>query len=530
MIVDDEKFVRRSIRLRIDWQKLNLKIVGEADNGKCAYEMIALVKPDIMLVDIKMPIVDGISLIREVKKNFSDIHFVILSGYDDFEYTKEAIKLGVTNYIKKPIDEKELEDTLLLIIDSLNHKNDNNKKILQIEEQLKTSSIALREKYLNDLIDGTCASNNNALVFQQSCFALFIVHLTQTTQLAANNEINRDLIVLNMDKAIEKVYQNPIKYYTFLNEDYHKEFRILLNDNRITDDSLHLTANFFLDYLTIDYSKFYSSNLPCISVSQICYKTSDIPDMYQNALKTLKCKLFYNNCNLFTYSDKRVANSVFTEYIYNLLNKIYQAIENINFLEIKLILNKIFSIQNSGEFSLELLETVILELANILNKIVIIYNVNTLGVHINEFFQPNYILDFNNLKELEDSICKSLMELFCQVPQFVESHIIDKIKQYIENNYKSELSLPRIAKEFYLNSSYLSQLFKLKTGQNISKYIEDTRIDKAKELLIALNVSVFDVAFHVGYNDANYFSKVFKKKTGYAPSKFQQDYLNGHIE
>lgn len=120
IIVDDEKLIRRSIEQRINWQKLGLTIAGTAGNGQEALELIAAVQPHIVLVDIRMPLMDGLSLIREAqRRGFDSIFFVIISGYNDFSYARQAIRLGVSDYIQKPVEEKELEQTLRQIIGKL---------------------------------------------------------------------------------------------------------------------------------------------------------------------------------------------------------------------------------------------------------------------------------------------------------------------------------------------------------------------------------------------------------------------------
>ncbi len=120
IIVDDEKLIRSSIEKRINWEKLGLSIAGMAGNGYEALELITAQKPDIVLVDIRMPLMDGLSLIKETyRRGYENIHFVIISGYNDFSYARQAIKLGVSDYIQKPVEEKELESTLQQIIQKI---------------------------------------------------------------------------------------------------------------------------------------------------------------------------------------------------------------------------------------------------------------------------------------------------------------------------------------------------------------------------------------------------------------------------
>lgn len=121
LVVDDEKFVRQNVVNVVEWEKLNLEIVALAGNGQEALELIEQFNPNIIITDIKMPLINGIQLIKLVKAKFPKTYFIILSGYDDFQYMQEAIKLGVENYIRKPIEEDELKETLAHIIDKLSN-------------------------------------------------------------------------------------------------------------------------------------------------------------------------------------------------------------------------------------------------------------------------------------------------------------------------------------------------------------------------------------------------------------------------
>lgn len=119
MIVDDEKYIRRSIINRVEWGKYGLEVVGEAADGEEAYAGVQLYQPDIILVDIRMPVLDGLGLIKLLAEEHSQIRVIILSAYQDFSYAKKAIQLGVEDYLLKPIDELELEQVLLKIIKEL---------------------------------------------------------------------------------------------------------------------------------------------------------------------------------------------------------------------------------------------------------------------------------------------------------------------------------------------------------------------------------------------------------------------------
>lgn len=526
LIIDDEKFVRKSIINRINWKKLGLDVVGEADSGQAAWDMLDLVKPDIVLVDIKMPLMSGIELIRKSREQLQNIQFIILSGYDDFEYTKEAIKLGVANYIKKPIDEKELEETLLLIINSFQHKQKNENILKELTRQVESSSAELQEGYLNELVSEGSQYSKINLDFPYPFFTMLLAHAPEIESMNLMLAQLRDQI-----SCIEEQYnlgQSPdkVKIFVFRNPEYIPEIRILANHTFPEPYKLHQLAESIRQTLINLNKKSARNYFIDTAISSSSDRVEDIPLSYREALHILKHKIFGSPHPIMDKSVIKQTDSTFTDYTYNLLTSLRHAMEYRNLSELDKTLSKLLSGKNNQEkFSVYLLESVILELSNILKKFSLKFGNDTPEQLYIRLYKPFFLLQFDSINALRDNLSGLLYSFFNDSAQMQEEHIVKRIQQFININYANDLSLQQISEEFYLNPSYLSQLFKSKTNENLSKYIEDTRIEKAKELLAKLKLSVVDVAFQVGYNNANYFSKVFKKKVGISPSHFQEELI-----
>lgn len=153
ILVDDEEEVRKSIIKKIDWSAAGFQVVGDAENGEEALERIEALEPDVVLTDIRMPYMDGLTLAERVRQRFPSTKIVIFSGYDDFEYAKRAIKLNVTEYILKPVNVEELTAILKRIKANLDDEIEQKRNVSLLRENYRKSLPILREQFLNDLIN-----------------------------------------------------------------------------------------------------------------------------------------------------------------------------------------------------------------------------------------------------------------------------------------------------------------------------------------------------------------------------------------
>lgn len=520
LIVDDEKFVRKSIINRIEWDQRELFLAGEADNGADALGLVSLVKPDIVLVDIKMPIMNGIDLIRNVKRDHPDIYFIILSGYDDFEYTKEAIKLGVANYIKKPIDEIELNDTLSLIVNQIRHQKENEEQFRDISRQIKKSKAIINEKYLNDLLYHQYSlMPEGGVEFAYPELSLLLAYIRESADTGHVREAATETVQRCISDILKAIPDYRLDAYVFPNPLHPDEIRILLNGDKLSDQPGRIAGR--LQALLQRELCPAKAGHVSISVSTVCKNLKAMPQIYLQCADQLKRKILPGQPPVLQGGDAGVTDSVFSEFVYRSVNLLKGFMEKRDLPNVNRTLEKIFDGRNDKKFSVALLESIILEIHNEIKRSVVKLDVQIPGFSVNDLFQPDYLLNFNSLAELKQDLA-SLLGRFLGLNHMEEGTLINRVRQYMQEHYAENISLSKIAQEHYLNPSYLSQLFKSKTGENISRFLEDIRVEKAKELLSSLSLPVVDVAFLVGYNDARYFSKVFKKNTGVLPSVYQE--------
>ena len=161
ILVDDEEEVRKGIIRKIDWSSLGFEVVGDAENGAEALERIEQLEPEVVMTDIRMPFMDGLTLTEKIRQKYPSMKVLIFSGFDDFEYAQQAIKLNVTEYILKPVNVEELSEILRRVKQNLDEEISQRRDAAILRESYQRSLPILREVFLNDLVRG---SANTAMI------------------------------------------------------------------------------------------------------------------------------------------------------------------------------------------------------------------------------------------------------------------------------------------------------------------------------------------------------------------------------
>lgn len=220
VIVEDEEFIRKGMVLATPWSKFNCEVIGEAKNGVEGLELIKKIKPDIVITDVKMPIMDGIIMIKELK-NYVDSEYIIISGYDDFKYAQQAIKLGVKDYLLKPIDDNEFYNTLNKVIDIVKQKKEkmrisNSKaKVELFNEYTYEKGYDSREKYIIKAVEYIKNNYNQEIVIKEVAESLFISesYLSRLFKKYTGYTFVEYLTNYRVKKAIELLKDHTIKVY-----------------------------------------------------------------------------------------------------------------------------------------------------------------------------------------------------------------------------------------------------------------------------------------------------------------------------
>lgn len=455
VIVDDEKFIRKSIRNRMNWEMYGIEVAGEAANGQEALEQISSVRPQIVLVDIRMPVMDGLAFVSEAKRRYPQIYYIMMSAYSDFEYAQKAIRLGVEDYILKPVKPAELEKVLTRIIHTLNQK--------RLESHLLQS---VEGSDIQSVLHG---SRTAALVFY-----------------AQGHEEAGILLEGAMEEAFGKMGEDRALYY--------------LKD-------------------------FSAGDMEGVAAFAEVMESSMARRAVRDSITLLIRKIFYPEKKILTVRQRADAAGIQQQKdrIQEETNCLYQPDVLNDCCRIENIMSRVISLAVDRRSTVWTIESTVAELIVLLKKI----NRNVedetdYAILFNGLQGKNFLLRYQTEADLKNRLLEAVHNSLAALGQIDDVDVTLNIKQYIRENYQSDLNAAETARRFYLNASYLSTLFKEKTGMNMGAYIEGVRMEKAGQFLQDTDCPVTEVAIRCGYSDSNYFSKVFKKYTGMTPRQYRE--------
>jgi len=513
LIVDDEPATRNTLKKLIDCFQQKYEIIGEAANGFQALNLIKEKKPDIVILDIRMPEINGITLLEKLRKQNINCKVIILTAYDNFNYARDALKFSAFDYLLKPVKREDLQKVLGKASLIIKKEKESLDREFTMKILLDKSTKAYRDAVLNQLIDGDNydkLANDIPIIFpreiEYAAITVFNIFCDTSEKTSRLKEIRR---------YIENELSSYIKGYCFFDKDNRL---VLLNT---IDNEYNIDENVKFIQYTIKAAKGYS--IPA-GIGRIYKDLRNIYKSYSEACIALEYRFTSVDKNIIYFTDCKYSNA---GYVYPLKAE--------DLLLNSLILgDKDSVLSNINQFFDEItreglnpatVKQICMQLGISVLKKVKEFNIpiHLLNITDNHFFDMSRyetINDFrNNLIMNTYKIIKYLNENKELRNKFEFKEIVDK---YLESNFSRNIGLLDIANEFGITPNYFSSLFKKEVGENFVEYLTRYRIKIAKEILASKNTSVSKVAEMVGYTDVKYFFRVFKKYEGVTPKKFKQ--------
>ncbi|MFB7638747.1 response regulator [Peribacillus butanolivorans] len=490
-LVDDEPFIIEGMRALVPWEDYGLKVVGEASNGSEAIKKLETCHVDILLTDIMMPIMDGLELISTLKERHPNTKYIVLSGYEEFEYVKKGMKLGIENYLLKPVNEQELISTLENSIEKL-EKSTNNEEAYTI---LRDNTIW---RCLNQDIDAKEWRERvelYSLEFDGQNLAVVLMQISDGEH--ENSSFFR--------KRVEELFQSVC----IINPD--GELILLVSFN--CEDSLKKK----LDELNMLFAGYVSGKYH-INVGSFVCSTSELYKSYQRAKELSSYRLVLKESGLITDElTKQYTQASFStsNELDDLKRYIVGSEQEKAFLWIKGAFDEIN--KSTKKVAPTIIRGFAIEIVTSIQKDVSSHaNDQTVGI-------VKRILEAYSIGILVDILIDFIEGIFRTLEQKPEhrSPIIQSVMQYIQEYFYEELSLKTLSYKFHINSIYLGQLFQKETGLVFSEYINHLRLEKAKQLLRGTHLKAGIIGKQVGYSDSAYFYKQFKKAVGITPSAWR---------
>ncbi|MEG0387486.1 MAG: response regulator [Niameybacter sp.] len=534
VLVDDEEEIRKGIIRRIKWGELGFSVVGEAENGLEALEVIEKTLPDLVVADIKMPFMDGIHLTVEIRDRFPTIKVIILSGFDDFEYAQEALKLGVIRYILKPINAMEINTLLREVKLLLDEEILSKSNLSTLKVAYKKSLPLLRERFLNQWIEGhterrVIEENLHALDIQLGNHPLVVAIMRpdeiykQVIQQASIT--NKNLLKLAIFNIAEEITQVEKLGSLFARREGFI-IVISLQEGEHPKSSSHVFRG--LEQIRSAVKKYLNTTLT-IGVGSLCNDYTLLYKSYLDATSALDYTITIGNDKLIYLDDIEPTRHVepFLE----------EADEHMLLTMIKLgqeekIEEMIYEFlgQINGEcMALREYQIYIVGLLASILKLGRSMKVDMSAVLPQDTNLLEALSRLSTQEEIQmwlSGICLGVARDINNSRKDSKNELIKKAVEYMHLYYEDEtLNAEAICNFLHISTTYFSALFKKEMHITFSNYLTQIRIEKAKHLLQTTDKKAAEIGYAVGYPEGHYFSYVFKKITGYAPT----EYRNGKV-
>ncbi len=530
VLAEDDKILRLGLKSKIE-RNTPYKVIASVSNGKEALDAIVSSKAELLITDIKMPLMDGLELVKKIGEQCIKIKIIVLSGYDDYKFVRETLKAGAVDYLLKPVDENLLYDLLKNIDDSIERGKKNEKQLEQFQDLLTDSLDMFKERFVINLTEGVIGDISvfdkrleEFGIVKQEAFLLAVAGQDDIFTIRSEKQLGSYSYNTNYFKGkILKIFSGlDLNINMLLAEQNNSAVILFSSNNTLTfadevDKCLSELSNGLMKEFGFSFS---------FGVSEVFYDPGRGSACYFQSLLAFN-RRFYNgkgNINKFEpekctydyFDNKNLLEQVnlLVDYLDSgLTNKVGNTIEEI----LSLLLKKNINPNQFKEISLW-----------IINKIAVISDDFYSAVQSyseNETDPKDFINEVDTFVELKEYLINTftvLSKIIIESKSERSQRIIDISKEYIFSHFNENVTLKSVADHVHLNQNYFSELFRREVGKNFIDFITEVRINKAKKLLMKDDLKIYEVGLKVGYIETVTFNRAFKRVEGMSPAEYRR--------
>ena len=530
LIVDDEEEVRSSIMRKMQWEQLGYQLVGDAENGEDALEKVRVLEPDLVLTDIKMPYMDGLTLTKYIKEERNSTEIVIFSGFDDFEYAQKAIKLGVIEYILKPVNVVELTEILKKLKLKMDERIAEKRNIQALRLDYQRMLPVLKEHFLGDLVQGRlnhiailegfnrfnlCVKDGPSWIVATTHIELPMIEQDEQ-RLNLHDEV--DLIPLSVEQIICEKLMGDFQFETFGTA---TGTCILCAIH--TKQEMERFMN-KLNQVCLECKKILELNVT-IGLGKAYAKQELIKDSYDEAKNAIGYRATIGSGMVIYISDVEVMHVGILKFDEQSEGKLIHAIKFGEREEIIEVIESLMHKMKAAKVHTNQHQVYVMAIIHSMMEMAQKYELDTNQIWGKEdyFKVMGRLLTIQSMQNFIINSALSIHENLHKERYDTMKQLIVEAKKYITEHFTNpDLSVEMVCEHLHISQAYFSTLFKKETGQTYISYLTELRLNKAIELLNKTEDKTYIIANKVGYTEPNYFSYVFKKNFGIAPSRYQR--------
>ncbi|EXX91648.1 AraC family transcriptional regulator [Paenibacillus darwinianus] len=501
LIVDDEFLVRMGLKSIIPWEEKGFTLLGDAKNGAEAIDMFNETQPDILLTDISMPFMDGLELIRILKGKSPSLKVIILSNYDDFKYAQKGIQLGVNEYILK---HEISPEKILAALESVTGPAGGSEFPAAAAGRKDYSTQLYHLMVKDNLSEQEKEDVLNTL--KKDLQGSYFTVISMLLQFSGTEADSRDL---TREETIEKLALETLKGKDFQVFSLLRKNEVLFIVNTSEAGGINERIKKMMHTVKNNTKQFLNRNL-FIGISSAGGGLEELRMLYEQS-KTAREQSFFSN-DIMVCSEERV------------MEQDNGALPRLDMEQ----LNKLVKLKDTGRVEKFLLD--VFDILYNLQSVAAVQNIFQRLIKDNaELFAANNLIlnqqsfgDFSGFEDVRQYVIDVYKKNCLHNERNIHSVHITKSIHYLKKNYSDNISLSQLADYLQINKSYLSLLFKQEIGVNFTNYLNNIRIEKAKELLLHSNYKAYEIAKQIGFDNPYYFSKVFKETTGMNCQEFKR--------
>ncbi|MDF2804449.1 MAG: response regulator [Anaerocolumna sp.] len=538
MVVEDEDMIRRGIVDSIPWQSLGFIVVAESKNGKDALNRLEKNPVDVLLTDIKMPIMGGIELSKEARQLYPDIEIIILSGFAEFEYARQAISFRAFEYLLKPTNKKKLFDAFTALKESMDQKRERREEIFYSNIFINAGYETMRNEFLKSMLEGDISlfkdfdekTSSLELDFSGQYYTVATIKFDRKSifeELESSWATDKRLLTFSYSNIIKEVISNIDNAYYIIN-DYDTIDFVFCFLSKEKQDTLMIPSlqsiceniqNYLFKHVTVPYTIGIGLSYPSIH---------HIAKSFSQAKRSIQNNFYLDEQNIQIYQDHNESKyeQNFIQFYPEEMQHAAVLISNGNYEETKKCLTSMFKSLMEQNLLPEIVKNYCIALKLMIqSKITNSYEVmeKVIGDGYSDF-----VREALTVKELKTYIIDVMTALAREIDETIDSSeineqrmVVDKAESYILAHLNEKITLKMISEHVYLSETYFSFLFKKVTGVTYIDYIQKLRMKEAKKLLVNTTFKIYRVAEMIGYSDYKYFSVQFKKYVAMTPKEYR---------
>ncbi|NBD25189.1 response regulator transcription factor [Paenibacillus glycinis] len=540
LIVDDEPTVRAGLRAYFNWSSFGIEVMDEADDGDVALAIIGRERPDLVLTDVRMPNMDGITLSRHISARHPETKIVFISGHDDADYLKSALKVSAVDYIFKPVNLEELSAVVRRVVADLDAERAEQRLKEELAIKLKEGMPLLREKFLLSLVERAAPRQNlrERLDFLgldlpvDASYWIMVVSVDDMADVTASRtEPDRQLLWYSVLNIAQELIDRHLGGLAF--ERRTGEFVGILRADPAGDAAPDAVEALFAlaGDLRENLERWLKLGVT-IGISERVSALSDLALAYKQAREAADHKWFLGKNRIITMDSLRSPETHAGDYgrsgpVDN--EELVSALKAADSDKLREVLDLIFAdLNRKRRDGLKYGRNACLQIVLAVDQLLLELNAQAADPESSETSLWEALFEQETLGEMRQLIESHLLDACERIREKrtgKTANLVERVRAIIDRNYANGgLTVAEIGKEVYLTPTYVSLLFKQETGQTVNEYLTQVRVERAKELLRDPQYKFYDICYAIGYTDPSYFTKLFKKATGVTPSVYRENH------